>query len=397
MPENITILQEADQVSGWIQGYLAKTLDAAGQAALDQWVLANPEHQAFFAEMTGENSRQTALQHYFEDMAYLRDRGILTEGHHLMHANTSDRPRFFTMTWFRYAAILLLIAGTATFFFLNNRPQKETARTLGNAKQADIMPGGNKAVLTLADGTTILLDSAIKGKLADQGNTDVVKPDEGKLVYTPGAVASAVKGQLAYNTVSTPNGGQYQVILPDGTRVWLNAASSIRFPVVFGKERSIEVTGEAYLEVIADKSRSFIVKAGEERIQVLGTSFNVNAYSNEPAVRTSLLEGSVKVNNLLLKPGQACSNGMIATTDTEQDIAWKNGLFNFEGSDIRTIMRQLERWYDVDVKYEGNVPDIRFVGKIYRKVPLSYVLEMLEKMGVQFRTTGKTITIVQRD
>lgn len=202
------------------------------------------------------------------------------------------------------------------------------------------------------------------------------------------------------NTVSTPKGGQYKIQLPDGTNVWLNAASSITYPTAFtGNKREVIIDGEAYLEVKSNKGQPFFVTTKTSAIQVLGTSFNINAYEDEPS-KTSLIEGSIKValrpsgnapgsSGFILKPGQAYKNGKVITTDIDQDIAWKNGLFNFEGLGVKEVMNQLQRWYDIEVIYEGEIPDVSFYGKIHKNVKLSIVLDALRDIGVQFRMEGE--------
>jgi ferric-dicitrate binding protein FerR (iron transport regulator) len=265
----------------------------------------------------------------------------------------------------------------------------------------DVMPGGDKATLTLADGTTIMLDNVNDGTVAHQGNAKVVKLGAKLLYNTSGSQSK----EIAYNTISTPRGGQYQIELPDGTRVWLNAASSLRFPVAFtGKERRVEIDGEAYFEVAKNKNMPFIAKTRGGEIQVLGTHFNVMAYREEDAVRTTLLEGSVKFssgNNVaVLKPGEQAklsNEGQlkIDEVDVEPVIAWKNGLFVFNNEDVSTVMRQLSRWYDVDVVYQAKQPKQLFVGEVPRNSKLSDVLKMLEVAGdIRFEIEGKKLIVI---
>ena len=190
-------------------------------------------------------------------------------------------------------------------------------------------------------------------------------------------------------------GGQYRLVLPDGTKVWLNAASSITYPASFqDKERKVSVSGEVYFEVAKNADKPFIVDVdGGAKIEVLGTHFNVNAYANEPAIKISLLEGSVKSGGIVLQPGQALINGKVITTDLERDVAWKNGLFNFNGLDLPTAMRQLARWYSLEVKFEGGVPNKVIRGKMGRDLSLSQVLNILEKMELNFRIEQKTLIV----
>lgn len=311
------------------------------------------------------------------------------------------------ITWFRYAAAVLLIAGAVTAIIISSaRKPKSYGQGNLTASSTDIRPGRDRAVLTLANGRQIILDSA-QGNIVKQGSLTVVNL-AGKLQYEGTGTGSE------YNTISTPNGGQYQIILPDGSKVWLNAASSIRFPTAFtGNIRNVEMTGEAYMEVAGNARQSFILNANGAEIQVLGTSFNVNAYENENAVKTTLITGSVKVlrgmgtsvnngNNasLILRPGQQAvlkntSDGIVVNSpDIEQTLSWKNGIFDFTGADFISVMKQLERWYDIKVQYNGSVPKITFDGKMYRNVNLSGVLQMLTTMDVKFRMEGRTLIVL---
>lgn len=312
---------------------------------------------------------------------------------------------FLRKTWFRYAAAVFLITGTATFFYLNNRPQQAITQVTPIEK-TDILPGGNKAMLTLADGSVIALDSAANGALANEAGIQVSKQGAGMLVYhTPqdNNEQSLTAKKIAFNTMSTPKGGQYQIVLSDGTKVWLNAASSIHFPTFFGKERAIEVTGECYLEIAPDKLKPFYVRTGLTQVQVLGTSFNVNAYPNESSTRITLIEGSIKVitddKPVLLKPGQQAVSTREGQTTIEQKataaqiLAWKNGLFNFENADLKTVMRELERWYDIDVKFTREPKAFAFQGKLHRNLRLSQILKVLKEMDIHYTLEGRVLTI----
>jgi len=263
-------------------------------------------------------------------------------------------------------------------------------------------PGGNKAVLTLGDGSTIVLDSAENGVLASQGNTRVIKQANGQLAYRIPAGGSG--NQAVYNTIATPAGGQYQVVLPDGSKVWLNAASSLRFPSRFtGGERSVTLTGEGYFEIAHNDRQPFRVQVNDAVVEVLGTHFNVNAYRDENEVRTTLLQGAVKMSqgtaSLQLTPGQQARlrrNGemkLVKQADIEQAIAWKNGYFQFDKVDLPALMRQIARWYDLEVVYEGPVKNFEFVGKIARTAYLADVLKALESSGVRFRMEGNRLIV----
>jgi ferric-dicitrate binding protein FerR (iron transport regulator) len=297
------------------------------------------------------------------------------------------------------AADSFIIFFLAVFFYLNKTEATQN-RLVKNERASsslknDILPGGNKALLTLADGSTIILDSAQNGTLSNQGNIKIIKLDDGQLAYDKSAVSGST--EVLYNTISTPKGGQYQLTLSDGSKVWLNAASSLRFPATFsGNERKVELTGEGYFEVAHNPSKPFIVTKNNVEIKVLGTHFNVNAYDDEDVIKTTLLEGSVKVTkgnkSTLITPGeQAIVSNSSTTTfsinvkkdvDLDEAIAWKNGKFIFQDADIKSIMRQLEHWYDVSVIYDDKeVTNEEFVGSISRNVNISQILQMLEKTG----------------
>ena len=318
----------------------------------------------------------------------------------------------FRRTWFRVAAAAVLLVGAFALYNIagkNNSPKEEIVKT--NIEKQDIAPGGNKAVLTLADGSQIILDSAANGNLASQGNVKVIKLDNGQLAYT----TSGTTTEVLYNTVSTPRGGQYNLTLADGSRVWLNAASSLRYPASFsGNERKVELTGEGYFEVApltpkGGQKMPFIVNvAGKGEVEVLGTRFNINAYADESSINTTLLEGKVKVtpvtnsqlvtqNSQLLSPGQQAqiSNGIkvINNVDTDPIVAWKTGLFYFVRADVKTIMRQIGRWYDVDVQFEGDISKKTFSAIVNRSNNISEVLKIMKEAGIQFRIVDKKIIV----
>lgn len=304
--------------------------------------------------------------------------------------------------WLRIAAIFLIaLTGATTLFFIRRKPA-EAVTNVKETRANDVTPGGNYATLTLSDGSKIILDSASNGILANQGATQITKLSNGTLKYES---ANATRNVL-YNTMSTPTRGQYKLMLPDGTEVWLNAASSITYPVAFaGSERNVSITGEVYFEVKKNAAKPFKVKVKEQVIEVLGTHFNVNAYDNEDAIKTTLAEGAVKVgsgnNFMILQPGQQARNEksgqlkLIAEPDMEETFAWKNGLFRFNGAGIETIMKQAARWYGVEVVYKDKI-DEAFVAEIPRNVNLSKLLELLElTKQVHFNVEGKTVIVTR--
>lgn len=300
------------------------------------------------------------------------------------------------------AAIGLLVISAGVYYSMRHREDAAVAKNKTEVKH-DADPGKNEAVLTLDNGEKVVLDSARIGTLAKKGNVSIKKTKDGQLVYqVEDGKASAANGPVAYNTVSTPRGGQYQVILPDGSRVWLNAASSLKFPTAFaGNQRNVELTGEAYFEVVKNALKPFTVKVNALNVKVLGTHFNINAYTDEDNIKTTLLEGSVLLtsgnSHNLLKPNeQGIVKGTdirIVKVDAERSVAWKNGFFDFNRSSIQDIMKQLSRWYNVEVVYTGNISNDEFVGKIERNVKLSQVLHVLELSHVHFKVEDKKITV----
>ena len=297
------------------------------------------------------------------------------------------------------ASILLILAGGTYFLVHHKNNSFNDAQQLAH----DIAPGSNKATLTLANGKQIVLTGAQNGKLALQNNTTVNKTADGQVIYRSSTNKTADNNEIIYNTMSTPKGGQYHLTLADGTNVWLNAASSIRYPVAFsGNERKVEITGEVYFEVKHNALKPFRVVSDKQTIEVLGTHFNINAYPNESAVKTTLLEGSVRVNTngskATLKVGQQSTligNKInIADVDVNEVIAWKDGYFEFSGTDIQTIMRQLSRWYDVDVVFEGVITPETFTGRISRNKNISQVLKIVKaSKSVNIEIQGRRIMV----
>ncbi len=315
--------------------------------------------------------------------------------------------------WFRIAAaaVVLLFLAAGSYLLLNKPVQNAIVKKQTTQPSNDIQPGGNKAILTLADGTRVILDSANNGTITKQGNVTIIKLNDGQLSYQPSTLnsqSSTADSRLPtvlYNTISTPRGGQYQLVLADGSKVWLNAASSIRFPNAFpGNDRKVEITGEAYFEVARNAAKPFYVEAGGMEVKVLGTHFNVNAYADEPAVKTTLLEGSVRVTkgseSKTITPGEQAGieNGgnatiKISNVDVNEVVAWKNGLFHFNNSSLKEVMRQLSRWYDIDVEYADGIEPRRFGGEMARSSDLNQVLKILEESKVHFEIVGKKLLV----
>lgn len=268
--------------------------------------------------------------------------------------------------------------------------------------QKDIVPGGNKAILTLANGKKVILNTAGKGNILNTENITISKDENGQVTYQVNG-ANPSSTELSYNTITTPKGGQWSIILADGSHIWLNATSEITFPLVFrGDERTVILKGEAYFEVAKDKSHPFIVKSKQQEVEVLGTHFDINAYGDEPAVKTTLLEGSVQVKSnqqqLTIEPGEQVINAedgftKVKMTDMDEVIAWKKGLFYFDNTDVRTLMRQLARWYDIEVVIEGKLNGYKFAGDLRRDMPLASVLEILQQGGINLRMEGRKLIV----
>ena len=320
-------------------------------------------------------------------------------------ANSRQIKKVFLKRFFSVAAAVIVFCALGLLFY-----PKEVIVVAKNKAMvsSDIAPGGNKAVLTLSNGQKIILTDANNGTLAKQAGVQITKTADGQLVYTVlDDSRSGSKTNDQFNTIETPKGGQYQVRLPDGSNVWLNAASALTYPLSFASEkpRKVDLKGEGYFEIAKDQSRPFIVKTSTQEVEVLGTHFNINSYTDEPAVKTTLIEGRVKVSVIngkdkILKPGQQSaltgSNMQITNIDPELAVAWKNSQFVFESDDIRYIMRMVSRWYNVEVEYVGSVPDSKFGGAVSRFENVSEVLKSLESTGkVKFKIEGKRIIVTK--
>ena len=309
----------------------------------------------------------------------------------ILRHSPAQRPvrQLKTRMWWAAAALVCIVAGAA--LWLNRQPLKKQPAAIANTVK-DVAPGRQGAVLVLANGKSIVLDSTGNGVIASQNGTQVIY-NNGSLVYDAGA-----SGGVSYNTITTPYGRKFRLVLPDNTTVWLNAGSSLRYPTAFtGTERLVEVTGEAYFEIAKNPSMPFYVKVNDQtQVKVLGTSFNVNAYSDEASINVTLLQGAVMVetaggSKLQVRPGQQArvqqdaSVTVLNNVNTDQVIAWKEGYFNFEGASLQQVMRQLARWYDIEVVYEGKIPDITFEGELPSTLHLSQMLKILSRVEVKYR------------
>jgi ferric-dicitrate binding protein FerR (iron transport regulator) len=377
-----------------------------------EWTPAECRWLLNYLENSGETELKNLMQQYFSDDLengkaidpVVSERLLGAIQHHVVIPRKYQKTKIVSMWTIRIAAACLvgvIALSTLVWFKVHLKQPTAEIKQIAKSNNNDVKPGGNKAVLTLADGSIIILDEAENGELVQQGNTKVVKID-GKLNYN---VSEMSTQQPMFNTITTPRGGQYQVVLPDGSQVWLNSVSSLRFPTFFnGKQRRVEITGEAYFEVAKNKEMPFIVSVNGAEIEVLGTHFNVNAYSDESTIRTTLLEGSVKFvkegNVAILKPGQQSQmylNGqlkIINDVEIEKVVAWKNGFFFFESSDFKTVSKQLSKWYDVEVVYDREIDDL-FYAKVPRSTKLSDLLKALSLTGkINFKIEGNRIIVL---
>ena len=389
----------------------------------------NDDLMALLSLPENEEKILTVMDHNWEEHEFIKpvftpekSKSILAN---ILSVQTRQtiKPLFNRRRWmYAAAAVILMFVSISIVLLINNKPVNninqvvEIPKTIIKEKplyKNDIKPGGNQAILTLADGTKIVLNKAAEGALARQGNTTVIKLNDGQLEYNKQTVSQIPTTKILYNTLSTPRGGQYRVTLPDGTLVWLNASTSLKFPTAFsGSERKVEIKGEAYFEVAKNEAMPFVVTAENSEIKVLGTHFNVSAYADDKVLKTTLLEGSVEFSvvkkagseneagTIKLQPGQQAqldnANTLtVVEADTKEAIAWKNGYFIFNNEDIESIMQKIMRWYDVKVVYDVNDKNIYFTGNISRAENVSEILRVLELTEtVHFKIEGKTITVL---
>lgn len=415
--DDIILVEKVEEIASLLHKYLKDELSSEEKKRLDSWVSQSAINRAIFQEVSNKDIVTSEVKEYYH---------LLQQIEEIRKRHTAERTRVVDMfskktMWPRYvaAASVILFITIGGYFYLNKEKPQQVATTPATTPSIsnDIPPASNKAVLTLSNGSRIILDSAGIGTIAQQEKTTINKIHDGELVYESSHLPLTTHhSPLTYNIVSTPRGGKYQLILPDGSKVWLNAASSLRFPIAFtSNERKVELTGEAYFEIATSislsangqKKRPFIVSVNGTEVEVLGTHFNVNAYSDETQIRTTLLEGSVKITPSgsaqakILKPGQQAilntSNdiSVVNKEHPELAIAWIKGKFAFESASFKSMMQELSRWYDVQVKYEDNVPTKTITGEVDRTIPLSELLSTLEKMGnMRFKIEGRTVKVI---
>jgi len=369
---------------------------------------ASAEETRTFLFMVDQEAQQEELKQLVDQemlMEKLEYRLHTSEKHAILDniyllSGTQKHPVYKTnkrsFLWLRFAAAasVLIIFSLGLYYTINKKNPNKITQNIKN----DIAPGGNRAILTLSSGQQIVLTAAKNGKLAQQGNIVINKIGNGLIAYN-GLYSRAAGGntRIEYNTVSVPRGGTYALTLADGSKVWLNAQSSITFPTAFnGKERIVRITGEALFEVAHNAEHPFKVQTGKQTIEDIGTTFDVNAYTDEAATQTTLIEGKVKVNDMFLEPGQQSDGSHIKTVNTDVITAWKTGNFHFDGEPIQAVMRQLARWYDIDVSYQGEPTKDLFYADISRNCNISAVLKLLESTnGVHFNVEGRRVTVIE--
>jgi transmembrane sensor len=388
--------------------YLQHDLSQEEQGELDAWLAASDTHRELFANWTSSKTIEQNLQ-LFNTIDAEKGWNILLN----TRSNQSEpfaetiqkatidpvvhRVHFLKTAWLKYVAVLILATGVGVLYYFNQ--PGSTINVLNNST-VSLTPGSDKATLILSNGLEVLLNDSRDSSIID-GTTNINK-EKGVLTYVPGGE----KANTGINTMITPRGGQYKIILPDGTKVWLNSASSLKYPVVFnGSTREVELSGEGYFEIQANKSQPFYVKTNKAAIHVLGTSFNINAYYDEPQVAATLIDGAVKVENkkkaILLKPGEQANvisaegDFIKKNPDLDDVLAWKNGKYKFDGATLQQIMRQVARWYNVDIKYVGSAPPFEFSGSFSKTSNPDGLLDALELTGdVHFEVSDKLITVI---
>lgn len=409
--------ERTDRIATLVERYLHKELSSEEQTELDAWLAEGNENKALFQQLTDEAQLLERLRIY--DLAsgesmWEKTMSKIEPGAKVVQFSKKK------IGWWKYAAAAAVVGVAAVYIITSNTGSEQTANKQQEVpvKTDEVVPGGNYAVLTKNDGSTVQLDKVANGDLGQEGPMRLTKTD-GLLTYsgrfiTSGPVSTgAEKHASLHNMVSTPRGGQYQITLPDGSRVWLNAASSLRFPLAFaGNQRIVEITGEAYFEVAKvmmpdGKTRMpFIVRVKDinHEVEVLGTHFNVKAYKEEENIKTTLLEGSVRVKHEALaktiEPGQQAlaQDGelKVISLDPEREVLWKDGFFNLEGQ-TETVIAQIARWYDVEIEYEGTHPQNKggFQGQIPEDTKFSDMLKALEDQGIKTKLERRKLIIKQ--
>ena len=385
---NLKNLKPSQRIIQLISGYISGSLSDDESVELKNWANQSAANTLLFEELTNTDYRSEMLKQWKTEET---EESLLR-----LKSRLTKRRRI----WWPYAAAATVACLLGITYY---QLQVDKLPVQQNIVQ-EIRPGSDRATLTLASGEKIDLANAAKGRLAQQANVLIQKTADGRLLYSDeDRTAKSTQATLAYNTVSTPMGGQFQLQLPDGTKVWLNAASSLKYPASFNGlgDRQVELNGEAYFEVAHDKTHPFIVKTTDQTIKVLGTHFNVNSYADEHKTTTTLEQGKIQVSHgnktKIVRPGERAVTAnealVIEEANLETALAWKNGELLFKNADIQTIMRQVGRWYNVTVKYEGAIPKRTFTGGMPRNADLSALLKVLALNDIHFEVNGRVITV----
>ncbi len=450
--------------------HLKEELTADEYQELQEWIHLSEDNSIVFSQLTDPDSLSELLQASHELKASIRNKiearirelsdhspeylvadpslAEPEEGKLVYLPNTSQNKK----AWLYAAAACLAVVFTGAYLWMAHRSHLTSAEHVAPLSKNDVAPGGDKAILTLANGSTIILENTANGNLGLQGNSHVSK-DKNLLAYTvsknipSGNTSSSapIPSSTVYNTLTTPRAGQFKLILPDGSKVWLNNASSLRYPTSFtGKSREVALSGEAYFEIAKDAAKPFTVKLADLAVDVLGTSFNITAYGDDPVVKTTLLTGKISVaaagavsslsaassapssssassipsssaaagkdplaagagKQSILSPGEQAvishvgegtgSWKILKGVDTQEAIAWQRGYFHFTHENIGDVLRQLGRWYDVEIQFRIPMPDYTFDGEIDRDLNLSSILRHLEKKDLHFQIDGKKLIV----
>jgi ferric-dicitrate binding protein FerR (iron transport regulator) len=398
-------MRRSERIGELLFRFIRQELSPEDERELNEWRAVSPENEAFFQEATDpENIRRDLAEMYAskdEVARKIRERypDFPVEKEDVF----ADGKRKISLSIMIKVAATILLFGIGYLFYNRfHESKKLPADQMAKVQNNIIQPGGNRALLILSNGDSLAIDRMADGKLSSDGSVSIEKKDSGELVYSGNGSSSDMS--TAYNILQTPRGGQFSIVLSDGTRIWLNAASRLHYPSYFsGNERRVELTGEAYFEVAKNPKAPFHVVSGKTEVEVLGTHFDVAAYPDEEAVSTTLIEGRVRVKKdqkeLILNPGQealAFEQGpiqLIPDADTQTIIAWKEGKTVFKNASIQSIMRAISRWYDVDVVFEGELPNRQFTGSLPRNTNLSELLTVLEKNNIHFHVEGRRITV----
>jgi ferric-dicitrate binding protein FerR (iron transport regulator) len=394
-------IEKISHIASLIVGDMQDKLSTGQRQELNAWLQENGDNYLLYEELMDQEklgNDLNELHKYDHNLAYekLSQRLLLREN--------TGRKVYFRIWWYTAAALLLLVAGGIAYFALN-KPQKTIlpqSTIVAQKKSPGAQADTKKGVLILADGSSIPLSEINNGNIAQQGHVIIRKNQNGLLEYKSSGVANSVAGS---NILRTPRGGEYQVVLEDGTKIWLNSASTLQFPVHFNSnDRRVTLTGEAYFEIAkavtpeTNHKKSFIVSVDNMEVEAIGTAFNISAYKEDDRSQTTVVEGLVQVNRnnkiSRLQPGKKLvasdSTVIIEDADIKQETAWKNGEFVFRNTSLKMVMNELARWYDMDVAYAPGVPSLHFSGEVQREATINKVLEMLEYTG------GVTFTIAKR-